>query len=347
MERDEAAATGCELLTPEQLGVRSLLDAKADAAGLWGAVVERALALCGLEAQPMALAGRLGVGVVAALTERLVAAGWRPVDGADALRRWRRSKTAGELAEIRRAAAGAVAAMTRVTELLASASSRQGELWLEGELLRVGRLRRAVALELAERGLEQPHGNILAAGRDASVPHSQGTSEHVVRAGELLVVDLFPRGRLYADCTRTFCVGEPPAAAAAAHAEVRAALQAAARQVRAGTPGWDLQRAVCDRFAAAGWATPIESPGSAHGYVHPLGHGVGYELHELPSFRREAAGEGRLAEGDVFTLEPGLYSPDEGWGVRLEDLGRLGSDGFENLTPLPYDLDPRAYRSTQ
>ena len=48
-------------------------------------------------------------------------------------------------------------------------------------------------------------------------------------------------------------------------------------------------------------------------------------------------------EGDVFTLEPGLYEPAEGYGVRLEDLVHLGPEGLENLTPLPYALDPRAW----
>ncbi len=347
MERAEAESTGCELLTPERLGVRSLLDARADAAGVWAAVVERALALCGLAPQRLALAGRLGAGVMATVSVRLGAAGWLLVDGGEVVRRWRRSKTAAELAEIRRTAAGAVAAIARVADLLASVSVREGELWVEGERLRVARLRRAVALVLAEHDLEQPHGNIMAAGRDAGVPHSQGNSDHVVRAGEPLVVDLFPRGRLYADCTRTLCVGEPPAGFAGAHDQVRSALELASRGARIGRRGWDLQRTVCERFATAGWATPIDAPGSLRGYVHGLGHGVGYELHEVPSFRHEAQEDGRLAEGDVFTLEPGLYAPDEGWGVRLENLYRLGASGVENLTPLPCELDPRAYRSTQ
>jgi Xaa-Pro aminopeptidase len=43
-------------------------------------------------------------------------------------------------------------------------------------------------------------------------------------------------------------------------------------------------------------------------------------------------------------LEPGLYDPERGWGVRLEDLVVLGPDGIaEDLTPLPYDLDPRTW----
>ena len=72
---------------------------------------------------------------------------------------------------------------------------------------------------------------------------------------------------------------------------------------------------------------------------------MGFELHELPSFRPKTE-NGRLTEGDLFTLEPGLYEPGEGsagFGVRLEDLCFLGAEGLEILTPLPYALDPREW----
>ena len=48
--------------------------------------------------------------------------------------------------------------------------------------------------------------------------------------------------------------------------------------------------------------------------------------------------------GDVLTLEPGLYEPDEGFGVRLEDLCHLSHEGLLNLTPLPYAWNPSAWR---
>ena len=102
--------------------------------------------------------------------------------------------------------------------------------------------------------------------------------------------------------------------------------------------------AVCEAFTARGYATPLSEPGTLQGYVHGLGHGVGFELHESPSFKRHAEEEGRLEIGDVLTLEPGLYDPDPatGFGIRLEDLVHL-DEAPENLTPLPYDLDPRAW----
>jgi Xaa-Pro aminopeptidase len=45
----------------------------------------------------------------------------------------------------------------------------------------------------------------------------------------------------------------------------------------------------------------------------------------------------------VIPLEPGLYEPEQGYGIRLEDLVIVGPAGPENLTPLPYSLDPRVW----
>ncbi len=276
----------------------------------------------------------------------LAGKGWTWVAGNELVLAVRKSKSAVELAGIRAAAAGVAAALRRVASRLAAAAVRNhqdGELWLEGERLTVARLRSEVGQVLAAHGLEQPKGNILAPGEEGGVPHSAGMPERVLRAGESLIVDLFPRGALFADCARTFCVGEPPPELRRAHTLVLAALERAHLRARPGVRGWELQEEVCGIFQAGGMPTPISTPGTTRGYVHNLGHGVGFDVHEQPIFRKAAGAEGVLREGDVFTLEPGLYEPQEGYGVRLEDLVYLGPDGLENLTPLPYELDPRAW----
>lgn len=345
MERDEAAATGLRLLTPEALDVARWAREGAPEEVMLAAVLERAMLLGGVApGSRLALAGRTGAGLVAAVVERLGASQWTFVPGHHLLLRLRATKTDAELEAARAAARGTVAAFRRVATLLAAAEAREGELWLEGERLRVERLRRAVAVELAGHGLEQPEGNILAAGAEAGVPHTAGAGERVLRPGESLVVDLYPRGFAFADCTRTFCVGPPPAALAAAHAAVLETLRAAHGEAVVGVRGWALQEAACARLSARGYATPISHPGTTRGYVHGLGHGVGFELHEYPSFRRHAGDEGELAAGQLITLEPGVYEPEAGWGVRLEDFLAIGAEGIgENLTPLPYELDPRAW----
>jgi len=366
MERAEAAATGLALVAPEALGLPELARTGAGEAEELTVKLRGALGAAGVVPSRVALTGFAPAGVAFAACQALVAEGWSFVPGGGLARWLRKAKTASELEGIRRAAAGAVAAFRRVAGCLAAALPEDGggggcrggggggsalggrggagaRLILGGEPLTAGRLRAEAAAELAMRGLGLPEGSIVAAGADGTVPHSRGDDARVVRAGESLIVDLFPRGALWADCTRTLCFGPPPPALAAAHEAVCAAQAAAAAAAASGVRAWDLQLAACGVFEQRGYATPVSTPDTTHGYVHNLGHGVGYELHELPSFRKESGAEGVLGVGDVLTLEPGLYEPGEGWGVRVEDLFWLGAEGLERLTDLPRELDPRAY----
>jgi Xaa-Pro aminopeptidase len=349
MEREEAAATGLALLSPDALDLIRWVSESPEAADFMAGAVAKGLELAGIAPGRIALAGHGQAGVIVEACSQLTAKGWTFIPGNGLILTLRKQKTAAEVAAIRTAAAGTCAAFRSVADLLAAAVQRDdrdgGSLWLESEPLRVARLRDEVARVMAGHGLDQPKGNIIAPGEEGGVPHSTGTPDRVLRAGESLIVDLFPRGTLWADCTRTFCVGTPSESLARAHAAVRGALETAHLRAAPGVCGWDLQEAVCALFDRGGYPTQISSPGTTVGYVHNLGHGVGYDLHEQPIFRKVAGAKGILREGDVFTLEPGLYdpAPSTGYGVRLEDLVWLGPEGLESLTPLPYELDPRGW----
>lgn len=343
MERDEAAATGLRLVTPEQMDLSRWQHLPAEPGDVMAWVAERSLEAAGVSPGRVALAGHGQAGIIQAAAEALARKGWIWVPGNPIVLAVRKKKTAAEVAAIRVAAEGVMEAMRRVAARLAAATVREGELWLEGERLTVGRLRSEIGQGFAARGLEQPKGNIVAPGDEGAVPHSAGTNERVLQADEPVVVDVYPRGTMFADCTRVFCVGEPAPALRRAHGLVLEALQRSHQRARPGVRGWDLQEEVCALFGSEGFPTPIADPNTTRGYVHNLGHGVGFDLHEQPVFRKVSGAEGVLREGDVFTLEPGLYEPAEGYGVRLEDLVHLGEGGPENLTPLPYALDPRAW----
>ncbi len=345
MEREEAAASGLDLLTPEALGLAELSRRHPEPGALTAAVLAAALAGCGLKPGRVALGGSWPAGTLVEACGILADEGWSFVAAGAALRRARKLKTAAEIEEIRRVAAATSLTFRALAARLAAAEVRSGDLHSEGEPLTVDRLKSEVAVSFAGAGLTQPRACIVAPGEEGGIPHNTGTAERVLRAGESLVVDLFPKGRLFADCTRTYCVGQPPEPLARAHADTRAALELAHRETRIGARGWEIQRRVCALLAERGWPTPVDAPGTVRGYVHNLGHGVGYELHELPSFKDGAAsGDGVIEAGDVVTLEPGIYEPGEhGFGVRLEDLVVVGEGGLENLTPLPYTLDPRAW----
>ncbi len=343
MEREEAARSGLDTISPEALELDRLSRERPRPAAFLAAAIKGILAAGGVGPGRVALAGHGASGTLHEALRELEVRGWHAVDGNEIVRKVTQRKTAAELEAIEHAARGTAAAFRRVAELLAATVARDEELWLAGERLRVGRLREEIALVLAHFGLSQPEGNIVAPAEEGAVPHNRGNSPRVLRAGESLVVDLFPRGELFADCTRTFCVGRPPAPLVAAHAAALAALERAETGALPGARGFALQETTCAGLAERGYATPITHPGTTTGYVHGLGHGVGYELHELPSFRKQAGAEGVLGAGDVVTLEPGVYDPQAGWAVRIEDLYAIETQGPRSLTPLPRALDPRAW----
>ena len=61
----------------------------------------------------------------------------------------------------------------------------------------------------------------------------------------------------------------------------------------------------------------IEQAGYGDAFGHGLGHGVGLAVHEFP--RLGLSSSDLLADGMVFTIEPGIYLAGQG-GVRIEDM---------------------------
>jgi Xaa-Pro aminopeptidase len=71
-------------------------------------------------------------------------------------------------------------------------------------------------------------------------------------------------------------------------------------------------------------------------FWHHAGHGIGHRGHEAP---RIIPGSDDVIEvGDVFTLEPGVYTKSLQGGIRLEDNYVLREGGLENLFDFPMDL---------
>ena len=68
----------------------------------------------------------------------------------------------------------------------------------------------------------------------------------------------------------------------------------------------------------------IENEGYGKYFVHSLGHGVGLDIHEWPYVN--SRNKIKIAEGMVFTIEPGIYIPNE-FGVRIEDMVMVDLDG--------------------
>ncbi|HKI87139.1 MAG TPA: hypothetical protein VKA53_10410, partial [Thermoanaerobaculia bacterium] len=141
MEREEAAATGLDLFDPATLGLAEIEGRSSEPNEFFAGAAYAALTSVGRQSTTVAITGRAPAGVTLRLRDRL-GGSWEAVDGGELLRAWRRKKSREELEDCRRAAGIAGQAMRRVAALLAAAVPHADELWLEGERLTVGRLRR-------------------------------------------------------------------------------------------------------------------------------------------------------------------------------------------------------------
>ena len=251
----------------------------------------------------------------------------------------RRAKNETELAGIRRAQRACEAALDAARELLRRAQQNGQGLDVDGEPLTSERLKRVIEDVFADHGVEGAE-MIVSHGPQTAVGHDMGSGQ--LRPSEPIVFDLFPKDKetgCYADMTRTYVVGEPSEEVQEWYRLVKEALERSTAEVKPGKNGRELFELVCDLFQGAGYKTQLnKEPGEVleDGFFHGLGHGVGLEVHELPSMGRVGQD---LVPGDVVTIEPGLYRSGYG-GVRLEDIVLVTKDGYEVLTDYPYDLTP-------
>ena len=211
-----------------------------------------------------------------------------------------------------------------------------------GDPLRIGDVKKRINLWLAERGAENPEGTIFAIGHDAGVPHSSGNPDDLLRLGQTIIFDIFPceeGGGYFYDFTRTWCLGYATDEALALYEDVLSVYQQIMSELRINTPCKLYQDRTCELFEAQGHATVRSNPQTLEGYVHSLGHGLGLHVHERPWFGSIANQDDQLYPGVVVTIEPGLYYPERGMGVRLEDTVWVRPDGkMEILAEYPHDL---------
>jgi Xaa-Pro aminopeptidase len=273
------------------------------------------------------------------LADRLRAAGIEITPDRETFVQRRRVKTKPELEGIRRAQRGAEAGMDAARELFGRADEKNGSLVVDGEPLTSERVKLAIQQAFTNRNLYADE-FIVSHGAQTAIGHEMGFGE--IKANEPIVIDLWPRDRpssCFADMTRTFVVGEPSEELAANHKLVHEALERSLAAVKPGVAGRELYVLVSELFHEAGYPTGLHKADGEvleDGFFHGLGHGVGLEVHEQPWLSRYP---GELIEGDVITLEPGLYRNGYG-GCRLEDLVLVTKDGAELLTDYPYDLAP-------
>lgn len=230
--------------------------------------------------------------------------------------RLRESKTPEEVEKIRTAIKRAEEGFLKVKEMLKpGVAERDIAIELEYQIKRLGSGR-------------LPFEVIVASGENSVLPHAR-SSVKKLEPGDLVLIDWGAEADgYYSDMTRTFLIkGKRNEDKKKIYSIVKKAQEEALKVIRPG-----ISASQVDRTARQ----YIEKMGYGKAFGHSTGHGVGLDIHELPSI--SVSSREKLKTGMIFTVEPGIYLNGIG-GVRIEDMVLVTNHGAEILTHLPKDLE--------
>jgi len=163
-------------------------------------------------------------------------------------------------------------------------------------------------------------------GRNSAIPHALA-GNIVFQAGDILVTGASaPVWGYLSELERTMVLGEPTAEQETMFAHMLALQDLAIDAIRPGRACADVDGAVRAYFE--------EHELWPH-WRHHTGHAIGLRYHEAPFL--DSGDETEIRPGMVFTVEPGLYSPELG-GFRHSDTVLVTESGTEILTYYPRDL---------
>lgn len=167
--------------------------------------------------------------------------------------------------------------------------------------------------------------SIVATGHNATVLHYTRCDQEI-KDGDMVVVDIGAMvGRYSADLTRTYPANgkfsprqrEVYELVLAAQTHIASLAKPGMFLVNADDPKKSLHHLVVQFFA--------EHKMEQY-FVHGIGHFLGLDVHDVGDMKIP------LQEGDVFTIEPGLYIPEESLGIRIEDDYVMTKDGVRCLS---------------
>jgi Xaa-Pro aminopeptidase len=225
-----------------------------------------------------------------------------------------------------------------------AAFARIGEALRRGETLLETDVQKFLLDRFGEANLEADHPPIVAVNAHAGDPHYEPSERTAtpIRKGDLVLIDLWARGKgprdVYADITWVaFCGDRPPEKLERIFrltTEARdvglATVERAHREGRT-LQGWQVDRAVRDHIAAGGFGDR---------FVHRTGHSIGTNVHgdgaNLDDL--ETHDTRSLVPGLAFSIEPGIYLPEEGLGVRSEIDVFLADDGPKVFSKVQREL---------
>lgn len=171
---------------------------------------------------------------------------------------------------------------------------------------------------------------IVAGGQRACTLHNVANLE-AFSADELVILDVGAEAEHYAaDITRTIALGTPSRRQEAVY---QAVLETQAYAMAHLRPGAFLQtyeekvvRFLGEKLQELGLIKTNDPESVRAYYPHAASHFLGLNVHDVGDYTLP------LEPGNVLTVEPGIYIPQEGIGVRIEDDVLITKDGIEVLS---------------
>lgn len=154
--------------------------------------------------------------------------------------------------------------------------------------------------------------SIVASGINSTILH-YSPSDRIIKRGELVVVDIGAEYNYYcADLTRTYPVSGKFTQRQREIYEL--VLETQSYIADLAKPGMWLRNKNNPEMSLHHLAVAfLKERGYDQYFIHGIGHYLGLDVHDVGTY------ETPLQEGDVITIEPGLYIPEENIGVRIED----------------------------
>ncbi len=156
---------------------------------------------------------------------------------------------------------------------------------------------------IRSNGCDLAFPTIVAMGKNAAVPHHVTSTTRLKRG--FLLIDFGAKYQNYhSDMSRVLFLGIPNKAENDAYNLLLRAQQETIKKIKENITAKELETVARKHLGK-----------SSSYFIHALGHGVGLEIHESPSFKEE---EKAVLKNSIFTIEPGIYFPGK-FGLRIED----------------------------
>jgi len=168
---------------------------------------------------------------------------------------------------------------------------------------------------------------IIAFGSNSGIPHHM-SGKRRLKKGDIVLIDMGMKYKGYcSDMTRIVFTAKPTPLQEKIYNIVLAAQETAIKKLKAGIKGTDV-----DKFAR----TVIKKAGYGRNFSHSLGHGLGIQIHELPSLSNHYSQP--IPDSSVVTVEPGIYL-EKSFGVRIEDMVLVKGKNAQVITKIPKEIN--------